>query len=286
MFKRNHSFCNLPHLKRVFTFSGEGPASDDTDLERRMKHSFFIGLIALSLAAGAATPAQSQTARTPTTEVADSPAQPNTSLIESTEKSKATAQELLQLREAEVGKLTASVDQLRQLYAEGLIARLELEKSEQDLAAAKARVEETHNQIANWDRLVAEMKKAEELAKVKRLVKPTLLPVNFTEAATVLRSPAGSWSIANLGAIQQFFSNKFGHALPTTAIGQSATHDRLGYDHRNAVDVGLHPDSPEGRALISFLQNAGIPFLAFRSAIPGVATGPHIHIGSPSHRLA
>jgi len=50
--------------------------------------------------------------------------------------------------------------------------------------------------------------------------------------------------------------------------------------------VALHPDSAEGRALIGFLQARGIPFLAFRGAVPGVATGPHIHIGSPSHRLS
>jgi hypothetical protein len=35
---------------------------------------------------------------------------------------------------------------------------------------------------------------------------------------------------------------------------------------------------PEGRALIKFLRSEGIPFLAFRGPIPGVATGPHIHI--------
>jgi len=110
--------------------------------------------------------------------------------------------------------------------------------------------------------------------------------MNSSNPATILCSNStASWSVANLGSIQQFFANRFGHALPTTAIGQSATHDRLGYDHRNAVDVGLNPDSLEGRALISYLQSAGIPYIAFRSAIPGVATGPHIHIGSPSHKL-
>jgi len=62
------------------------------------------------------------------------------------------------------------------------------------------------------------------------------------------------------------------------------TLDILGYDHRNAVDVALHPDSAEGKALINHLQNQGIPFLAFLSAVPGVATGPHLHIGNPSHR--
>jgi hypothetical protein len=59
----------------------------------------------------------------------------------------------------------------------------------------------------------------------------------------------------------------------------------MGWNHRNSVDVGLHPDSAEGSALIAYLQSAGIPFLAFRGAIPGVSTGPHIHIGSPSNRL-
>jgi hypothetical protein len=186
----------------------------------------------------------------------------------------APAQDLLTLQQAEVEKLTANTDQLRELYTDGLIARNELEKSEQELTAAKARVEETRLQIANAERVAVEIKKTEELAKVKPLVKPTLM-----------RSTAGNWSMSNLSAVQQFFSSKFGRPLPTSTIGQSATHNRMGWDHRHAVDVGLHPDSAEGRALIAYLQSQGIPFLAFRGAVPGVSTGPHIHIGSPSHRL-
>ncbi|MGZ8464742.1 MAG: hypothetical protein ACXWXT_04305, partial [Candidatus Binatia bacterium] len=71
-----------------------------------------------------------------------------------------------------------------------------------------------------------------------------------------------------------------------TALGQSDTHNRLRFDHRDSMDIGLHPDSGEGRALAGFLRKSGIPFVAFRSAIPGAATGPHIHIGRPSGRLA
>jgi hypothetical protein len=180
----------------------------------------------------------------------------------------------------ELTKLQSEVEQLRQLYSEGLIARLELEKAEQELTATQTRIEE----MKKAEELV---KKAEELAKSKpvaTLVKPTLMPLN--RSAAVMRSTAGSWSIGNLTAVQQFFAKTFGRPLPTSAIGQSAAHNRLGWDHHNAVDVGVHPDSNEGRALIAYLQSAGIPFLAFRAAIPGVATGPHIHIGSPSHRLS
>lgn len=193
------------------------------------------------------------------------------------------AQDLLTLQQAEVEKLTVATDQLRQLHAEGLIAKIELEKAEQELTAAKTRVEQTRLQIENSARVAAELKKAKELAKVKPLVKPTAMALN--RSATVIRSTGGSWSIANLGAVQQFFSKTFGRPLPTSSIGQSATHNRMRWDHRNAVDVGLHPDSAEGRALLSYLQSSGIPFLAFRGAVAGVSTGPHIHIGSPSHRL-
>ena len=194
-----------------------------------------------------------------------------------------SAQSLLELQQSEVEKLTTNTDQLKELYSEGLIARIEVEKAEQELTAAKARVEETRLQIANSEKLAAEIKKEQELAKTKSLVKPTLMPLN--KSATVMRSTAGSWSMANLGAVQQFFSSTFGKPLPTSTIGQSATHNRMGWDHRHAVDVGLHPDSAEGRALIAYLQSQGIPFLAFRGAVPGVSTGPHIHIGTPSHRL-
>ena len=188
----------------------------------------------------------------------------------------AHAQSLVELQQAEVEKLTKNTDLLHQLYSEGLVARIELEKSEQELTAAKARVEETKKADELAKVQAQELAKAQDLAKTKTLVRPTSM---------ITRSTSGSWSLANLGTVQQFFSSTFGKPLPTSAIGQSATHNRMGWDHRNSVDVGVHPDSAEGRALIAYLQNTGIPFLAFRAAIPGVATGPHIHIGTPSHRL-
>ncbi len=188
------------------------------------------------------------------------------------------SQQLLQLQEAEVEKLTASTEQLRPLYEDGLIARLEFEKAEKDLADAKAKVEEIRVAMVNAEKVAAEQRKVAELARVKPLVKKTSMSL-------VTRSTVGSWSLASLSSVQQFFSKTFGKALPISTIGQSATHNRMGWDHRNSVDVGIHPDSAEGRALMAHLQSSGIPFLAFRSAIPGVSTGPHIHIGAPSHRL-
>ena len=93
---------------------------------------------------------------------------------------------------------------------------------------------------------------------------------------------ADKWSLSDAARVEKFFAARFGRPLPVTAFGQSDLHTRWGLDHRRSLDVGLHPDSREGRALIEFLRGEGIPFLTFRHAVPGAATAPHIHIGKPS----
>lgn len=107
---------------------------------------------------------------------------------------------------------------------------------------------------------------------------------NHTKATIAPVQDSLRWSLADSKKVETFFFTRFGRPLPTSAFGQSDIHDRWGLDHRQGMDVGLHPDSPEGIALVDFLKTEKIPFLVFRHAIPGVATGPHIHIGFPSHR--
>jgi hypothetical protein len=92
------------------------------------------------------------------------------------------------------------------------------------------------------------------------------------------------WSLADSKRVKEFFLSKFNRPLPLSAFGQSDLHTRWGLDHRNGMDVNLHPDSVEGRALVAFLRAESIPFLVFRGPIPGVATGPHIHVGNRSPR--
>lgn len=216
---------------------------------------------------------------------------PASTLIEAAQQYKTSSRELLSIRENEVSKATAKLDELRTLVDEGLVAKVELETGEQSLANLRAQLEATQKQIADSDRLIAEIQQKEELAKTQAAAPAPFKQISkqygtFTTPTMLRYNGAAAWSIGGLAGIQSFFAITFGHALPTSAVGQSATHNQLGYDHRNAVDVALHPDSSEGRTLIKYLKSQGIPFLAFRAAIPGVATGPHIHIGSPSHRLS
>jgi hypothetical protein len=86
--------------------------------------------------------------------------------------------------------------------------------------------------------------------------------------------------------VETAFQGHFGHALPVSANGETAVHRALGFDHRGRVDVAIKPDQPEGVWLRDYLTANRIPFFAFDQAMPGKATGAHIHLGPQSTRLA
>ena len=112
------------------------------------------------------------------------------------------------------------------------------------------------------------------------------LPLDFPLRAAFMRfEGTADWSIDDFEKIDDFYRRRFGHSLPVSAMGQSETHDRLGLDHRDAVDVALRPDSAEGRVLMEYMRSAGIPFIAFRGKFSSMSTGAHIHIGRSSPRL-
>ncbi len=81
------------------------------------------------------------------------------------------------------------------------------------------------------------------------------------------------------------FERKFDHKLPVSARGDTVLHRSMGFDHRGRVDVALNPDGLEGRWLMRHLEQLKIPFFAFRTAVRGQATAPHIHMGPPSTRF-
>jgi hypothetical protein len=96
----------------------------------------------------------------------------------------------------------------------------------------------------------------------------------------------GVFNMVMFADVESQFQRKFGEALPVSAMGQTAVHNALGFDHRGRVDVALAPDSAEGEWLRLYLTMKRIPFFVFRQAVPGKATGAHIHIGPVSTHLA
>jgi hypothetical protein len=88
-----------------------------------------------------------------------------------------------------------------------------------------------------------------------------------------------------LKALTLAFEKQFSEPFPISAKGMTAVHRALGLDHTGRVDVAVNPDSPEGIWLREYLDQKGIPYYAFRVAMAGKATAPHIHIGPGSTRL-
>jgi hypothetical protein len=204
--------------------------------------------------------------------------------IKATNDYKASLDKLIAIYEGNVKKAEEKVEVSKKLLAEGLIPRAQVEENEHALALEKQKVAETRRQMDSADAQIAsvlvETEADNEIAKNLRLAKQSLIRTSSFTRYT----GSGGWNLSDAWKVQRFFSDTFNKQLPIAVFGQGAIHERWHLDHRNAMDIQLHPDGVEGRALLNFLQKNGIPYSAFRSAIPGTATGPHIHIGRPSHR--
>ncbi|HEV2915669.1 MAG TPA: SHOCT domain-containing protein [Pyrinomonadaceae bacterium] len=206
-------------------------------------------------------------------------------LTKATEAYKSSLRDLLVLRENKVVEETAQLEKLKELYRDGLISRREFEENERKLLELKGEVIEVQQKIKAADQVLAEALLESEIAAAPLASAAPLPAVSTLRRVAYIRyAGSGSWSLSEAGKVESFFAGRFGRHLPVSAYGQSELHNRWGYDHRNAMDVAVHPDSPEGQALMAYLSSQRIPFLAFRQAVAGSATGPHIHIGKPSSK--
>ncbi len=186
--------------------------------------------------------------------------------------------------EKDIARAEAKLTQAKELFAAGLIAKNDLDANERVVAEAKDRVAEVDRRNANADTQIADtLLEAEADVKISKS-KPIPKGGLVSTAAMIRYNGGGAWVLTDAWKVQRFFLEAFKHPLPIAVFGQGSIHDRWRLDHHNSMDVSLHPDGSEGQALLGFLRSNGIPFLAFRQAIPGTATGPHIHIGRPSHR--
>lgn len=245
--------------------------------------SALIGAAIVVLAAaidGRAQPSR-PVARSPGQAAADAElAKLRAEVLESIKESRARSERLLALYEQERERLTREVAQRRAFYEQGLISRREAAEPEIGLMHVTARAEEVRRWILEDDIAIAEATLRDTLARL-----PVLPEGGYSENGGLIRfNGLAPWSLKDASKIEKFFFESFGRSLPISAFGQSPSHDRMQFDHREAIDIALHPESAEGRSLIAYLRRMGIPFVAFRSAVPGVATGAHIHIGKPSVR--
>jgi hypothetical protein len=184
---------------------------------------------------------------------------------------------MLDAAQARVDRQQQLVEDRQKLLDSGALARSEF-AAFQDELASRTRVLEL---VRNRAKLVQDL---QQMANVEQ---------QFERAQTAARAKYimirfdgnGLFNLSDLTAISSQFQKRFHHALPISALGQTLVHQSMGLDHRNRVDVALSPDQPEGIWLRQLLERLQTPYLAFRSAVVGAATAPHIHIGTGSTRL-
>jgi hypothetical protein len=196
---------------------------------------------------------------------------------------RASLETLMPLRERELAGAIKQRERRREFFERGIISRKEFEETEAAVVSAEQKLEETRRAIAAADQAMAEATAARALAGLRPLG-----PGAYEQSADLIRynGPA-AWSLtADTPRLQQFFAARFGRPLPVSSYGQTPLHDRMGLDHRDALDVAVHPNSPEGRTLMDHLRAAGIPFIASWGVVPGAASGAHIHVGQPSPRIS
>lgn len=234
-------------------------------------------LLALALAGalGAAAGSSADTAH-------DALEQARAEALRASREYRASLDPLLTLQAEAARRAAETADRRRALVASGVVSRLEVEESERAAAGAAEALERTRARITEADTLVAEA----DATRLLALLAPAAPGELQMSPALIRHAGAGEWALAMTPRIQRFFAERFGRALPVSAFGQTLLHDRLGFDHRNALDVAVHPDSAEGQALMGWLRGRGVSFLAFRGVVPGEATGAHLHVGEPSPRLA
>jgi len=168
----------------------------------------------------------------------------------------AALERLLGVYERDLARRQELAELRRDLFEREVLSKREFEEGERAQAEARKNVEETRAALIEADRMLIEARVAEALARL------TPLPRGKYEETPGLARFNGMapWPLAvDAPRLQQFFLARFGRALPVSAYGQTALHDRMGFDHRNALDLAVHPDSPEGRAVMEHLRARGHP---------------------------
>jgi hypothetical protein len=204
-------------------------------------------------------------------------------VIAATRNYRAALERVLAIYERDLTR-RAELAELRQdLFEREVISKREFEDAQRAQAEAQKGVDETRAAMAETDRMLTEARMAEAMARLTPLARGS-----YEETPGLARfNGLAAWSLGeDTPRLQEFFLSRFGRALPISAFGQTVLHDRLGFDHRNALDLAVHPDSPEGRALMTHLRAQGIPFIAAWGAIPGSTSGAHLHVGQPSPRIS
>jgi hypothetical protein len=188
------------------------------------------------------------------------------------------AAEMVAAAQRRLDRRQKQLDRMRGMLDSGIVAKNDLQplteqvdfaRKEYDLAVSRA----------SLNREMAEMARLEQ---ARQAHEPGASGI---AASAVHFDGSGVFTPAQFQQVSTAFERHFSKPLPVSAMGETAVHRAMGFDHRGRVDVAVNPDQPEGIWLRHYLEVQRIPYFAFWQASPGKATGAHIHIGPESTRL-
>jgi len=184
-----------------------------------------------------------------------------------------------------VERQSITVAERNQLVDVGVLAKSEIAPQVQELESRQSTLELARERWRLLGQLAAMAKAEIEFERAKEAALTTLRGATLKDAMFRFDGATQFHIDDDLKSIEGAYLKEFHTPLPVSAIGQTALHEAMGFDHRDRVDVALNPDQKEGIWLRALLERHGIPYIAFRDAVAGSATAPHIHIGAGSLRL-
>jgi hypothetical protein len=189
------------------------------------------------------------------------------------------ADEMIAAADRRFERRKKAFDNAKKLVDSGVASEVSLDTflEELDLARKECELAESRAKLTLE---IHEMAKAEEAAEARSgQERPE------SGAVSERYDGDGLFNASTFHKVESAFAEHFGKPLPVSAMGETAVHRALGFDHRGRIDVAVSPDQPEGVWLREYLTENHIPYFAFRQAVPGKATGAHIHLGPMSTRL-
>jgi hypothetical protein len=189
------------------------------------------------------------------------------------------ATSMLASAQRRVERQQQAVERRKQLLDMGILSQSEFAVGQDELESRRRVLSLVQNRIQLMNEL-RELVESEE-----RFEHLSLMASAGLRGVMIRYDGSGPFQLTDLAKISSIFEQHFHRPLPVSAMGETALHRSMGLDHRNRVDVALNPDSTEGLWLREFLEQHRVPYLAFRGALAGAATAPHIHIGLGSTRL-
>ena len=187
------------------------------------------------------------------------------------------AKQMLDSAQRLVSNQQEKVNKYRELVEQNVVGRLTLTPFIEELDIRRKSLALAESRVMFWNQLL-EMARAEQARQLEQEQLAAAQQLSDDESTAVL-------ALSRVRQLESEFERVFSRSLPVSARGDTTFHRTLGFNHTGRIDVALNPDSAEGQWLRKWLDRSGIPYLAFRGAVPGQASAAHIHVGPPSTRL-